>query len=37
MMLDMYPKERVQDCAYVAKQNPFDIINWFDSGNYFMS
>jgi hypothetical protein len=37
MMLDKYPKERVQDCAYVPKQNPFDILNWFDSGNYFMS
>ena len=37
MMLDMYPKERVQDCAYVPKQNPFDILNWFDSGNYFIS
>jgi hypothetical protein len=37
MMLDMYPKERLQDCAYVPKQNPFDILNWFDRGNYFMS
>ena len=37
MMLDMYPKERVQDCAYVPKQNLFDILNWFESGNHFIS
>jgi hypothetical protein len=37
MLLDMYPKGRIQDMPYTEGQNPFEIANWFDSGNYFMS
>lgn len=34
MLLDMYPKGRLDDHPYVEGQNPLDIVNWFDSGNY---
>ena len=34
LMLDMYPKGRLNDLRYQAGQNPFDILGWFDSGNY---
>lgn len=37
MLLDMYPKERLDERPYVAGQNPIDIACWFDSGNYTIS
>ncbi|WP_300012176.1 glycosyltransferase family 2 protein [uncultured Roseobacter sp.] len=37
MLLDMYPKGRLEDQQYLPGQNPIDIACWFDSGNYTMS
>ncbi|MBJ2152285.1 glycosyltransferase family 2 protein [Paracoccus sp. IB05] len=37
MLLDMYPKGPVQDQPYREGQNPFEIAEWFDSGNYTIS
>jgi hypothetical protein len=37
MLLDMYPKGRLEDQPYLPGMNPFDIACWFDSGNYTMS
>jgi hypothetical protein len=37
MLLDMYPKGRLDEKPYQSGQNPLDIANWFDSGNYTMS
>ena len=37
MLLDMYPKGRLDENPYQAGQNPLEIANWFDSGNYTMS
>ncbi len=34
MLLDMYPKGRIDEQPYEAGQNPFEIACWFDSGNY---
>jgi hypothetical protein len=34
MILDMYPKGRIDQQPYRAGQNPLEIANWFDSGNY---
>jgi hypothetical protein len=34
MLLDMYPKGRLDAQPYVRGDNPLDIANWFDSGNY---
>lgn len=34
MLLDMYPKGRLDEQPYSAGQNPMDIASWFDSGNY---
>lgn len=34
MLLDMYPKGPVDACEYQPGQDPFEIANWFDSGNY---
>ncbi len=34
MLLDMYPKGSIDDFPYVEGQDPFEIANWFDSGNY---
>lgn len=34
MLLDMYPKGRLDDQPYEAGRNPIDIACWFDSGNY---
>ncbi|WP_189367288.1 glycosyltransferase family 2 protein [Tateyamaria omphalii] len=34
MLLDMYPKGRLDEQPYTAGQNPIDIASWFDSGNY---
>ncbi len=37
MLLDMYPKGPLQDQPYHEGQNPFEIAQWFDSGNYTIS
>lgn len=34
MLLDMYPRGRLEDQPYHEGQNPFEIACWFDSGNY---
>ena len=34
MLLDMYPKGRLDEQPYHAGQNPIEIASWFDSGNY---
>lgn len=34
MLLDMYPRGRLDDQAYAEGDNPFEIAAWFDSGNY---
>lgn len=34
MMLDMYPKGPISARPYQEGQNPFEIAQWFDSGNY---
>jgi len=37
MLLDMYPKGRIDDQPYIEGTNPIEIASWFDSGNYTMS
>ncbi len=37
MLLDMYPKGRINERPYRAGQNPLEIAGWFDSGNYTIS
>ncbi|MAC81054.1 MAG: glycosyl transferase family 2 [Rhodobacteraceae bacterium] len=34
MLLDMYPKGRLDEQPYRAGQDPMQIASWFDSGNY---
>ncbi|WP_299787458.1 glycosyltransferase family 2 protein [uncultured Marivita sp.] len=34
MLLDMYPKGRIDAVPYQAGQDPLEIASWFDSGNY---
>ncbi|MCI2394628.1 glycosyltransferase family 2 protein [Aliiroseovarius sediminis] len=34
LLLDMYPKGVLDAQPYAAGQDPFEIANWFDSGNY---
>ena len=34
MLLDMYPKGRIDAMPYQPGQNPLEIASWFDSGNY---
>lgn len=34
MLLDMYPKGPINRVPYEQGQNPLEIANWFDSGNY---
>lgn len=34
MLLDMYPKGRIDALPYKPSQNPLEIACWFDSGNY---
>ena len=34
MLLDMYPKGRIDAVPYQSGQNPLEIASWFDSGNY---
>jgi hypothetical protein len=37
MLLDMYPKGPIGAQPYHDGQNPFEIAQWFDSGNYSIS
>jgi len=37
MLLDMYPKGRIDTVAYQSGQNPLEVAPWFDSGNYTYS
>ena len=37
MLLDMYPKGPITDQTYREGQDPFEIAQWFDSGNYHIS
>ena len=37
MMLDMYPKGAMHEQPYREGQNPFEIAQYFDSGNYVIS
>lgn len=37
MMLDMYPKGAMHEQPYTEGQNPFEIAQYFDSGNYLIS
>ena len=34
MLLDMYPRGRIQDAPYTEGEDPFRIAEWFDPGNY---
>ncbi|WP_377509841.1 glycosyltransferase family 2 protein [Octadecabacter sp. R77987] len=34
MLLDMYPKGRIDDVPYQRNQDPIEIASWFDAGNY---
>lgn len=36
LMLDMYPENRLTDQTYKTGDNPFEILCWFDGGNYVM-
>jgi hypothetical protein len=35
MMLDLYPKGRVQDQSYQPGQDPADVLQWFDAFGYW--
>ncbi|MFV2002273.1 MAG: glycosyltransferase family 2 protein [Paracoccaceae bacterium] len=37
MLLDMYPKGPIDHQIYQDGQDPMEIVNWFDSGNYVIS
>jgi len=37
MLVDMYPKGRLDAQPYREGDDPFEIANWFDSGNYSIS
>lgn len=36
MLIDMYPKGPIDAVPYREGQDPFEIANWFDSGNYMI-
>ena len=36
MLLDMYPKGRIDAQPYAEGQDPMEITSWFDSGNYMI-
>jgi hypothetical protein len=36
LMLDMYPKGPLQDQRYRPGEDPFDVLCWFDGGNYMI-
>ncbi len=37
MLIDVYPKGRIDAVPYQAGQDPLEIAQWFDSGNYMIS
>ena len=37
MLLDMYPKGRIDQAPYTRGQNPVEVASWFDAGNYSIS
>ncbi len=37
LLLDMYSRDPVHDAAYVEGADPFETLQYFDSGNYVMS
>ncbi|WP_108813378.1 glycosyltransferase family 2 protein [Loktanella sp. Alg231-35] len=37
MLLDMYPKGPVGHTSYERGADPFEVLNWFDPGNYIIS
>ncbi len=37
MLIDMYPQGPVDEAPYQEGQDPFEIANWFDSGNYMIT
>jgi len=37
MLLDMYPKGRIDEVPYRSGRDPFEIAAWFDSGNYMIN
>ncbi|MEO1537523.1 MAG: glycosyltransferase family 2 protein [Pseudomonadota bacterium] len=37
MLVDMYPRGPMSDVTYKAGQDPLEIANWFDAGNYMIS
>lgn len=37
MLLDVYPKGKIDEQIYREGQDPLDIAHWFDSGNYSIS
>ncbi len=37
MLLDMYPKGRIDAQPYLSGQDPLQIASWFDAGNYGMT
>ncbi len=37
MLLDMYPKGRIDQAPYQPGQDPLEVMPWFDAGNYAIS
>ncbi|MEL0436945.1 glycosyltransferase family 2 protein [Phycobacter sp. K97] len=37
MLIDLYPKGQINEAAYEPGQDPLEVANWFDSGNYSIS
>jgi len=37
MLLDMYPKESIEDAVCKEGQNPLEVAEYFDAGNYMIS
>ena len=37
MLVDMYPKTGIEDLPYAEGQNPMEIAEYFDAGNYMIS
>jgi glycosyl transferase family 2 len=36
VLLDLYPKGKIEDAVYQEGNNPIDLAHYFDSGNYFV-
>ena len=37
LLLDMYPKGPIGQSRYLEGQDPLEVLNWFDAGNYTIS